>query len=402
MIKMGGIIVVADTHFGIKKDSISMPGYFADFLKWFKKLEEENENVKFLDKNNITEKTLKNPEKIILLGDIIELWDSDDEAVSACVSTLIPTLAEIEAEKIYVLGNHDNILEKALLPQEKEYYPLGKSNLKLVEDVYPSDKFLTVGDQNYVFVHGYQFDKYFTNTGKLYKILPALRNLSNSLTDYVPFLFFISLIFKFINFIGNKSIFLGKDQLLYLLFVLTIPKLYMTLGRWLWIRFSGVRYKKQETIDNFTKWWKKFIKNKEIPENLNVVYGHTHFLNYIPAKKIDNETYDFYIQKLKKRDIPQEKRPTLVNISAWIKDIKKKEKDEKYKNVMVASFLYIDEQGFEFFGWDWYEHKIFHIPKMAINERREKGLVDENTARVLKDLGWPEKLIKKWQKSVEI
>ena len=30
---MGGIIVVADTHFGIKKGSISMPGYFADFFK---------------------------------------------------------------------------------------------------------------------------------------------------------------------------------------------------------------------------------------------------------------------------------------------------------------------------------------------------------------------------------
>ncbi|HEC93472.1 MAG TPA: hypothetical protein ENI51_10885, partial [Candidatus Atribacteria bacterium] len=145
---MGGIIVVADTHFGIKKDnSISMPGYFGDFLRWIKELEEEKEKtVKILDGETPKDKTLIKPDEIIFLGDILELWDSEDEAVNTCVSTLMPTLAEIGAEKIYVLGNHDNILDKALLSQEKEYYPLGKSNLKIVEDVYPSDKkFLPIG-----------------------------------------------------------------------------------------------------------------------------------------------------------------------------------------------------------------------------------------------------------------
>lgn len=63
--------------------------------------------------------------------------------------------------------------------------------------------------------------------------------------------------------------------------------------------------------------------------------------------------------------------------------------------------MYIDEEGFEFFDWDWHEHKIFHISKMAIIEKREKGLVDKDTAKILEDLGWPDKLIKKWQRSVE-
>ena len=404
---MGGIIVVADTHFGIKKGSISMPGYFADFLRWIRELEKEKEKkVRILEGESPRNRTLTRPDKIIFLGDIIELWDSEDEAVNACVSTLIPTLTEIEAEKIYVLGNHDNILDKVLLPQEKEYYPLGKSNLKVVEDVYPSDSFLKRGDQNYLFVHGHQFDKHFTNTGKLYNILPWLRKVSNALTNYVPFLFILSMIFKFINLIGNKSIFLGNNQLLYLLFALSIPKLYMGFGRWLWSHISGVRYNKEETRRNFKKWWKKFREKRKIKESVNVVYGHTHFLNYIPAPEIDRTMYEFYQDKLKKRNISidMEHGTNLINISSWIKDIKNKEKDEKYKNVMVASFLYIDEEGFEFFGWDWYEKRVFHIPKEVIIIRREteKGIIPEAMAEKLAKIGWPQKLIDKWQKSVEV
>ena len=404
---MGGIIVVADTHFGIKKDnSISMPGYFGDFLRWIKELEEEKEKtVKILDGETPKDKTLIKPDEIIFLGDILELWDSEDEAVNTCVSTLMPTLAEIEAEKIYVLGNHDNILDKALLSQEKEYYPLGKSNLKIVEDVYPSDKkFLPIGNQNYLFVHGHQFDKHFTNTGKLSNILPWLRKVSNALTNYVPLLFGISIVSAIINKLisNDKILVLGKPEIVVLLFFLTFPKLYMTFGRRFWSWFSGVKYKKHETIDNFTKWWKLFIGNNKVPENLNVVYGHTHFLNYIPKKKTDAKMYQFYMDKLRDRKIPVETRPAIVNISAWMKDLTKKE--PKYKNVMVASFLYIDDKGFEFFGWDWYEKRIFHIPKEVIIIRREtkKGVIPDDMAEKLAEIGWPKKLIEKWKKSAEL
>ena len=404
---MGGIIVVADTHFGIKKDnSISMPGYFGDFLRWIKELEEEKEKtVKILDGETPKDKTLIKPDEIIFLGDILELWDSEDEAVNTCVSTLMPTLAEIGAEKIYVLGNHDNILDKALLSQEKEYYPLGKSNLKIVEDVYPSDKkFLPIGNQNYLFVHGHQFDKHFTNTGKLSNILPWLRKVSNALTNYVPLLFGISIVSAIINKLisNDKILVLGKPEIVVLLFFLTFPKLYMTFGRRFWSWFSGVKYKKHETIDNFTKWWKLFIGNNKVPENLNVVYGHTHFLNYIPKKKTDAKMYQFYMDKLRDRKIPVETRPAIVNISAWMKDLTKKE--PKYKNVMVASFLYIDDKGFEFFGWDWYEKRIFHIPKEVIIIRREtkKGVIPDDMAEKLAEIGWPENLIEKWKKSAEL
>jgi len=141
-------------------------------------------------------------------------------------------------------------------------------------------------------------------------------------------------------------------------------------------------------------------------ESVNVVYGHTHFLNYIPAPEIDRTMYEFYQDMLKKRNISieMEHGTNLINISSWIKDIKNKEKDEKYKNVMVASFLYIDEEGFEFFGWDWYEKRVFHIPKEVIIIRREteKGIIPEAMAEKLAKIGWPQKLIDKWQRSVEL
>ncbi|MCD6467517.1 MAG: hypothetical protein J7L10_06330, partial [Methanomicrobia archaeon] len=224
------------------------------------------------------------------------------------------------------------------------------------------------------------------------------------LTNYVPLLFGISIVSAIINKLisNDKILVLGKPEIVVLLFFLTFPKLYMTFGRRFWSWFSGVKYKKHETIDNFTKWWKLFIGNNKVPENLNVVYGHTHFLNYIPKKKTDAKMYQFYMDKLRDRKIPVETRPAIVNISAWMKDLTKKE--PKYKNVMVASFLYIDDKGFEFFGWDWYEKRIFHIPKEVIIIRRElkENVIPKWMVEKLTEIGWPQNLIEKWKKSAEL
>jgi hypothetical protein len=190
----------------------------------------------------------------------------------------------------------------------------------------------------------------------------------------------------------------------------------MGIARRVWNYFSGVKYKKHEIMENFTKWWKEAFRNREIPENINVVYGHTHYLNFLLQEENimkredilkflreflngwEREELSFtelYNRWLRKEKI--EEKPTLVNISAWVRDLKGTEKDEKYKNVMVASFLYIDEEGFEFFGWDWYEKRIFHIPKLAVLQRRDLKCVDEKMARTLLKLGWPEKLVAKWK-----
>lgn len=439
---------MADTHFGIEKGglNVSMPGYFADFLDWIRTLEEEKEfNVKIvkgsIKEGNIKNKTLSPPDKIVFLGDIFEFWESANEPVAACLSTVTPLLSEIEAEKIYVLGNHDNILKNICLerPHKKGYmyYHLGRSVLKVFPDVYPPQSGDTVtteqlGDNPYVFVHGHQFDKYFRKTGGTYKIWAMIRNVGNSLTLYVPLLFGVSVIVKIINWIAHTSFFLGESPTFWLLFLLTLPRIYMDIGRRMWDRFVGMRYKKRDAINNFTRWWKKFIGSKKVPQKVNVVYGHTHYLNYItPDLQMveegpHGELHQLYKEKLVQREIEEENRPTLANISAWVTDFPdfsekffrrmerasdqmkrlfvKKEKDRLNAELAtVATFLYIDEEGFEFFGWNWYsdepEQKIFHIPKKAVVERRERGPVtdDEPVRKVLEKVGWPEEMIELWR-----
>ncbi len=458
------LIVVADTHFGLKKAKINMgmPGYFANFLDWIASLEGQPVTVKVLEgplqEKSIKEKTIYFPQKIIFLGDILELWDSEDEPVAACVATLMPSLANIKAEKIYVLGNHDNILKRIVLETPQGgymHYNLGGSVLKVFPDVYPPPSAHIVtekcGANHYIFVHGHQFDKYFAESGGSYKIWSVVRNVSDSLTLYVPALFGISCVVKIVNWIAGTSIFLGKNPTWGLLFLLTLPRIYMDIGRRLWNWIVGMRYKKQETITNFMHWWKKFVssksksknksesksksKSKPVPENLAVVYGHTHYLNYLPSHYAPGEDmfsgglHDYYKETSQKEGIPEEERPTLVNISAWVTDfyilsekfflavekashqLKKpfvKEKKERLnpESATVGTFLYIDEDGFEFFGWNWYSeeekpvHNVFHIPKAAIIKRRERGPVtdDEEVRKALEDIGWPQTLVNLWKR----
>ena len=445
---MGGIIVIADTHFGMKKGNInmSMPGYVADFLTWIKSLEDEPTTVKIvegpLEKKTIRDKNLYNPDKIIFLGDIIELWDSENEPVAACVLSILPTLSEIKAEKIYVLGNHDNTLKRiVLLTPQGTYmnYQLGKSVVKVFPNMYPppsKDEIVaeSCGNEKYLFVHGHQFDKYFREWGASYKVWSTVRNISDSLTLFVPFLFVLGLGVLVMNQVAHTSIFLGENPTLGLLCLLTLPRIYMAYGKRLWDLAVGTRYKETQTIANFVRWWERCTKSRKVPQHLNVVYGHTHYLNYIPTpnhKRMDemlkSRLHEKYKKELKKREIPERETPTLVNISAWVTDFyvfsdkillnlekvsnaakrpfKKRKSDRLNPDLMTAAtFLYIDEDGVEFFGWNWYtdvkdgQQKIFHIPKPAIMLRRKKGIVtDDKTIRdVLKELGWPQKLIELW------
>lgn len=447
-----GIIVVADTHFGIKKVDInmSMPGHFAEFLEWITSLKNNPVTVKIikgsLKDKTITKKTIKTPEKIVFLGDILELWDSENEPVNACITSVIPTLSEIDSEKIYVLGNHDNILNRIVLktPEDKYMnYCLGKSKLKVFPYVYPPVSNNTLhpekyGNEEYIFVHGHQFDKYFTESGPGYKIWSTIRNASNNLTLYIPFLFVVSVITRIINWIVGTSCFLGKNPVFGLLLLLSIPRIYTDYGRRLWDLIVGMRYQKRETVANFVKWWKKFTNNLTLPENINVVYGHTHFLNYIPSPKhekaldknmLHGPLHTLYKKELSKRKIQKKDSPALVNISSWVTDFQvlsekffssleraadtvnpfsKREKNELNPDLVTAgTFLYIDEEGCEYFGWNWYndsDQKIFHIPKSAIIQRRDYGPVadDPEIKELLQDIGWPHNIIEIWKKDPHI
>jgi hypothetical protein len=459
-----GIIVVADTHFGLKKGKInmSMPGYLAQFLEWVNNL--ESEPVQIIDgdikEENIKVKNITPPEKIIFLGDLLELWDSKNETLAANVLTLLPTLSDIKAEKIYVLGNHDDILTRIVLknPHTEEYmeYPLGKSSLKVFPDRYPpvtadmKGTTLLYGKEHYLFIHGHQFDKDFTGPLTIYKTYPLLRTVSNSLTIYVPVLLVTSFLAGMVNWIFDTSFLWGDPHIFWLLFSLSLPWIGTSIARPFWNQVAGMRYREEGTVKRFIHWWNHILNPGSLPENVNVVYGHTHFLNFVPSPKhekiadekgisLHRKISAIYKKGLLHMGIQEKDIPALVNISAWITDfpsfseklfikskktysfleklsirgkssILKKEEERRKDQlnpelVTVATFLYIDEDGFEFFGWNWYSddtnrRKVFNIPKDAIQMRREQGAVtdDKSIRNVLQKIGWPEQLLIQWEK----
>jgi hypothetical protein len=460
-----GIIVLADTHFGLKKGRItmSMPGYLADFLEWVNNLEKEPLTVKIIDgdieEGIIKVKSIHPPEKIIFLGDMLELWDSQNETVAANTLTLLPNLTEIKAEKIYVLGNHDDILKRIVLetPHSGEFmdYPLGKSVLKVYPDRYPpvipgrkGPAVLSLGEEKYLFIHGHQFDKDFTGPLSIYRTYPLLRTVSNSLTIYVPVLFGLSFLFRAVNWIFGTSFLWGTPLLFWLLFALSLPWISTCVARPVWNHLAGMKYREEETVRSFMQWWKRVLKSESLPENVNVVYAHTHFLNYIPSPKHEKtmddrgmvhhrKVYTRYRQELLDLGVQEKDIPALINISAWITDFPSfsekllrrsdkayarvvetsveaknlllRKEEEKKKDrldpelVTVGTFLYIDEDGFEVFGWNWYSddpdrQKVFNIPKSAIRMRREQGAItdDDHVRAVLEKIGWPEELLIMW------
>jgi hypothetical protein len=82
----------------------------------------------------------------------------------------------------------------------------------------------------------------------------------------------------------------------------------------------------------------------------------------------------------------------LINHAAWVKDI-----SDKYENVMQGVFVYIDAEGFKFFGWDWDRNRPFHVPKQIILLRLAGRTIDPQIAEWLHNLEWSEKLIKEWE-----
>lgn len=394
------IIVISDTHLGSKGTVASRPIILSRFLQWIKKLESQPHSVKMGEwGNDIQEKVLKPPEKLVLLGDILELWDSTNNTLEACTRSLFNTLSETKCDKIYILGNHDDGLsdilwKKELRPVERDY-PLGESSLRPIYGLYPEpnkpkngDEVLNVfkaGDENYLFLHGHEFDGLFTFP--TWKWMPHFNAVSQAFGKYSwVFVALLSLDVFSILITGNYS----PPSLLLLLFLTSIsfPFLVIHLGRNVWNSWRTKKYKRKSGLDGFVKWWeKKLPKQVIVPERpMNIIYGHTHLTDVVDSP--DELTSILNIEEISFNG-------TLLNLPAWSKDLDEKEDRQQ---VLQAVFLYIDNEGYEFLGWDWISLKPFLIPKELIKLRRNKGIVMKNSKlfNQLEDLGWPTKVIEEW------
>jgi len=365
------IFVVADTHFGLKKDDqYCDPNSFSDFLNWMSALEREGKETLRLGFWSEKEEHmhLRAPEKFIFLGDILELWDATANSINLCTRSVMQSVFDLACEKIYVLGNHDYDLADTL-----GKYPFGSSTISIVEEEYATTK----GNQKYLFVHGHQFDKLFTLPS--WRALSYIRHAALALGLYnVVFvvLFIVGLGLEVTIGFGGVA----DKMLLSLLGAISVPFLLVRFGRDIWNHFRSTRHKPREAEIGFERWWKAFSQRAGPSYDWNIIYGHTH-------------TIDFW------RKIDGEKVLTMFNIPSWVRDFKQKG-DISLEKVLRHTFLYIDDETVEFLGWDTRKKRPFLIPKDVIIERRQKGEISGLMAygidEKLRDIGWPEELIGKW------
>lgn len=184
------------------------------------------------------EKTLliEPPTKIILLGDILDIWDPKDQDRNNVIKDAVEPfsiLHDIDCEKIYVTGNHDEDIEE-IEKKIKSFEWKKGHNLIFSRRHYPEEKKIFRGNDvnglHYSFLHGHQYDKE-QITFKLSEILNrrfdpvdfvqdlANTSLSKVISIYMAKLFFfLFLLLLFINSFGNIDLIKGvtfniKDSL---------------------------------------------------------------------------------------------------------------------------------------------------------------------------------------------
>jgi UDP-2,3-diacylglucosamine pyrophosphatase LpxH len=327
----GSIIVVSDTHLG-HCDCLNKT--FSEFLNWVKTLQEDGKKTEKLKNGDKFE--FENPGTMIMLGDILELWDPKE--CNPChifyhSYSILRSLYNLTCDKVYVLGNHD----EALTVYAGEFKDESEGTLKIVPRHYPEnpEDYLEVGKNRYFFIHGQQFDRLFCRLGSLSK-LPTYWGMVSKITQKTPAdgwsVVGVFAALSAFYAVGNGfavSIFEKTVELSTLALptaltgIFAVPRVLTQVQGWVWKRIKNTitdkpSYKDiQEIIDK-----KYYRKEKDTIKANVVVFGHTH----LPELK----------------DHTSELGKVFVNSGAWIKEM---------NTHPGKTFVYIDEMGVYLFRW---------------------------------------------------
>lgn len=394
------VFVIADAHLGLKKKDFPPQSLeceaeaLSGFIHWLIDLERAGSCSLPLasDETNVTSRPfeLKAPGTLVMLGDILELWDSSERALEMCSRSILDTIYELQCDKVYVLGNHDGIMNELAGSR----YPWGATSMKIINPIYPEQtdqqeiSTLLTEDSAYLFLHGQQFDELFVAFGGLDNVIGILRDGALAFGKYsntllVP-LFIISLAVTGLN-LFPATYTIPVD---FMLAILSVPCIFKSVARPFFNWIHPTRYNRRHAIEGFGLWWsgicglRGFSKAKQRPkQHMNIIYGHTHLADIIDEQDL--------------KSILGKKAPTnlsLVNIPSWVKDTK-----SRYQNVLRAVFLYIDQNGYEYFGWDWKARCPRHISKEDIMSRSRGAEATPEALRRLSSVGWTTKMIDKWK-----
>ncbi len=328
-------IIVSDVHLG--RESYNKE--FCDFLKWIHGLEKKTETVKCKDKDV----TIYSPEKFILLGDILELWEPIDGNRDYVIrDSILPfaVLTEMKCDKIYVVGNHDDYLGE--LEDDVDYVtlPNGKK-IDIWSRHYPDDMHgIKIGNKSYFFLHGHQFDKEQAILAKVSELIGESWNPLGWFQDLFNITFTkkhwkINLLI-FLGLLFGGQLFLWEK---YLQSSFGLASVWATLtGFFALSSIPGIVARTQRTIYNISKPIDKtaqqiieddyYKKNKDTIQANVVVFGHTHFAS----------SYELNTEAEKK---------LFINSGCWTGKDSIIDGKQRYAN----TFIYIDENGAYTLTW---------------------------------------------------
>ena len=332
---------------------------------------------------------LRAPGKLMLLGDILELWDSSQRALEMCGDSILQTLSKLRCEKLYVLGNHDNLLSELA----GSSYPSGATPMLLTTPIYPLEKDkgtvepMETDNAAYLFVHGQQFDKYFVASSGVDRLIGFLRDGAAAFGAYSKLLtlaFIVALATSVWNPVPYLSPVFWLATLM--LALVGIPWIFITFARAGFNRVKTRKHDRNGAIEGFQKWWSSWPRPRlqtfleQQGRHINIIYGHTH-----RADVIERQVMNSVLKKKIVDDLMS------INVPAWVHDTK-----IGYQDVLRAAFLYIHEKGYEFFGWDWEANVPRHISKDDVM-RRARGEADPSMLARLASVGWSSKMQDKWR-----
>ena len=387
----GPYIIVSDVHLGSERCNKRA---FCCFLEWVHDLEhlehlEPPQKIKYKDKDlKDKEFTIESPGTVILLGDIVDLWDpKNGDRDNVIRDSLRPfsLLSDINCDKIYVTGNHDDsfcelnetietLANSKIFHIYDSYFPKGKEH-ESSDNVKNINKKmgLKIGKKSYFFLHGHQFDKeqdiierVSNLIGELWDPLDWFQTLYN-----IPFTknhWKINFIILLVLFLGGKLI-LWKEPLNSSLLNTSVNPSFWTTIVWATITgffalcsIPGIVAHTQKLIYSFTnpkdKTAKevitdKYYKNKKDTIKADfVVFGHTHFASSYDPEEDKNHSKKGKKQKpweklffrSGKREAVEKK---FINSGCWVGADENIDGKKRYTN----TFIYIDETGAYILIW---------------------------------------------------
>jgi UDP-2,3-diacylglucosamine pyrophosphatase LpxH len=184
-VSVSPILVISDTHLGFEDESAVRFQRFMTYLtNWVRRgritINTSLELPDTVPQKELHGKSIIAPQKIILLGDMLDLWISRDS------NTLRPyqesfnifnSLIALNREIIWLLGNHDGIMKH----YKGTHYLSGGAPFSVFCDGYPNGKGPDgqckaesiggqgerIGERTYFFIHGHQFDPIFSHQSML-------------------------------------------------------------------------------------------------------------------------------------------------------------------------------------------------------------------------------------------